>query len=86
MEHRPYSKPETMSAEFRERLTLDKAVSSWSAPQHMTYSSKLTRFRSFINWPHGIKPSPEDLSAAGFFYIGKNFEIYLEMVYYLAIF
>jgi hypothetical protein len=66
------SGPETMSSEMRERLTQVKAVSHWSAPQHMTYGSKLVRFRSFMHWPHNVHPSPEELSAAGFFYTGKN--------------
>jgi hypothetical protein len=67
MEHRPNSKPESMSSELEERLTLNKAISTWSAPQHMTYSSKPVRFRSFINWPNEGSPSPEELRSAGFF-------------------
>jgi hypothetical protein len=85
MEHRPNSRAETMPAEFKERLVLDRAIYTWSAPQHMTYSSKLTRFRSFINWPHTTRPTPEELSSAGFFYAGKNFGIIFVVYYYLRI-
>jgi E3 ubiquitin-protein ligase XIAP len=78
-------RPEAVSSEMKERLNLDRAISTWSAPQHMTYSSKLTRFRSFINWPHSTSPSPEELSSAGFFYTGKNFGHRHFLVYYLIV-
>jgi hypothetical protein len=65
--------PHVRCPEETERMIRDRAISNWTAPQHITYSSKLLRFRSFIHWPQAVHPTPELLSIAGFFYTGKNF-------------
>ena len=80
MEYRPNSGPERKSCDIgpdshnfplSEYLTIQHATILWEEPKHTSYNSKTARLRSYINWPHGMNPSPESLSIAGLFYTGK---------------
>ena len=51
-----------------EYLPKKRATILWDEPRHTTYNSKIGRLRSYVNWPHGMNPSPESLSTAGLFY------------------
>jgi hypothetical protein len=52
--------------------TIHRAVQRWRDPKYLTYSTFTARARSYFKWPQQPqKPSPDDLSKAGFFYSGK---------------
>jgi len=77
MEYRPNSGPEQKSYDIgpdshnfplSEYLTIQRATILWDEPRHTSYNSKTARLRSYVNWPHGMNPSPESLSIAGLFY------------------
>lgn len=40
-------------------------------PKHSEYKSRALRVQSFTNWPPDVRQQPEQLAAAGFFYLGK---------------
>lgn len=40
-------------------------------PVHNNYAVESIRRISYKNWPEGIEQTPEQLAAAGFFYLGN---------------
>ena len=63
MEYRRNSRPERSSP-------LQSATIIWQGPKYLFYNNKVSRLRSYVHWPHGMNPSPESLSAAGFYCTG----------------
>ena len=55
-----------------EYLTINNATNIWNEPRHPAYISKTARLMSYTDWPHGMNPSPDSLSAAGFYFSGKK--------------
>jgi len=82
MDYRPNSGPERKSCDIgpdshnfplSEYLTIQHATILWEEPKHTSYNSKTARLRSYVNWPHGMNPSPESLIIAGLFYTITHF-------------
>ena len=83
MEDRPNSGPEQKPYDIghdshnfplSEYLTTQRATILWDGPRHASYKSKTARL-IYVNWPHGMNPSPESLSIADLFYTGKMKEL-----------
>ena len=55
-----------------EQCDLNRSVAIWSSPKFPPYNSNHARLRTFRTWPNGTNPSPHSLSAAGFYFTGKN--------------
>jgi len=55
-----------------EQCALNQAVAIWSAQKCPAYNRNHTRLWTFKTWPHGMNPSPDFLSAAGFYNTGKS--------------
>ena len=55
-----------------EQCALNRSVAIWNSPKFLAYFSNHARLRTFRTWPHGMNPSPDSLSGAGFYYTGKN--------------
>lgn len=55
---------------LREHYVRNRAKTLWRGPKYPNYNSSW--LRCFNNWPHGKTPSPDVLSAAGFYYTGKD--------------
>ena len=57
-----------------EHYVMNRATSFWDGPKFTIYSSKDARLRYFVisNWPHDLKPVPDALCKAGFFFTGRN--------------
>ena len=53
-----------------EQCALNRRVAFWSAPKFPNYNSNHARLATFEDWPHGMTPSPDFLSAAGFYFTG----------------
>jgi len=51
MEYRPNSRSERSSP-------LKSATIIWQGPKYFIFNSKDSRLKSYVHWPHGIKPSP----------------------------
>jgi len=66
MVYRPNSRPEK-NFHSSGYLKLQRATIIWDGPRYLIYNTKTERLRSYTNWPHGMNPSPEALSAAGFY-------------------
>jgi len=65
-----------------EYLTIQRATILWDEPRHTSYNSKTARLRSFVNWLHGMHPSPGSPSTAGLFYSGKMKEFFKSLPLY----
>ena len=63
MEYRPNSRPEHSSP-------LQSATIIWQGPEYIIFDTKDSRLKSYTHWPHGMNPSLDSLSAAGFYYTG----------------
>jgi len=63
MEYRPNSRPEQSSP-------LQSATIIWQGPKYLIFDNKDSRLKSYTHWPHDMNPSPDSLSAAGFYYTG----------------
>jgi len=63
MEYRPNSRPEQSSP-------LQNATIIWQGPKYLIFDTKDSRLMSYTHWPHDMNPSPDSLSAAGFYYTG----------------
>jgi len=63
MEYRPNSRPEQSSP-------LQNATITWQGPKYLNFNTKVSRLKSHTYWPHDMNPSPDSLSAAGFYYTG----------------
>ena len=61
------------SHNFPQHFAINRATILWDGPKHAAYNSKATRLRSYIDWPHGMNPSPHSLRTAGFYFSGKKF-------------
>ena len=55
-----------------EQNALNRSVANWSMPKFPAYVNIHERLQTFRTWPYGMNPSPSSLSAAGFYYTGKN--------------
>jgi hypothetical protein len=44
----------------------------WEGPRYPAYNSKVARLETYTGWPHGINPSPNSLSTAGFYFLGMR--------------
>ena len=42
----------------------------WDGLRYLIYDTKTGRLRTYGDWSHGMNPSPNTLSEAGFFYTG----------------
>ena len=81
MEHRPKSNPENSRAEsLTKHYVMNRAINFWDGPKFITCSTKEARLRSFVvyEWPHDLNPTPDDLSEAGFFAVGRNLHTIFE--------
>jgi len=67
MEYRPNSRPEQSSLISS---ALQRASILCYVSRYLTYNTKTERLRTYGDWPHGMNPSPNTLSEAGFFYTG----------------
>ena len=47
----------------------------WEGPCNPAYNSKAARLESYTGWPHGINPSPNSLSTAGFYFLGMYVKV-----------
>jgi len=63
MEYRPNSRPEQSSS-------LQNATITWQGPKYLVFNTKVSRLKSYTHWPPDMNPSPDSLSAAGFYYTG----------------
>jgi len=63
MEYRPNSRPER-------RILLQSATIIWQGPKYLIFDTKDSRLKSYTHRPHDMNPSPDSLSAAGFYYTG----------------
>ena len=63
-----------------EHYLLKQAIGSLDVPKHISYATKEERLRSYVlyEWPRNVIPTPDVLSEAGFFAIGKNFNTIFE--------
>ena len=70
MEYGPISRAEKIfhSSGY---LTLQRATIIWDGPRYPFYNTTTERFRTYTDWPHGLNPSHESLSAAGFYCTGR---------------
>ena len=55
-----------------EQCALNRRIAVWSSPEFPAYKSKHARLATFEKWPHGMTPSPDTLSRAGFYFTGKD--------------
>jgi len=55
-----------------EQCALNRSRTVWSSPQFPAYNSNHSRLGTFGKWSHGMNPSPDSLSVAGFYFTGKN--------------
>ena len=55
-----------------EYLTIHNATNICEGPRRPAYNSKAARLRSYTDWPHGMNPSPDSLSTAGFYFSVRN--------------
>ena len=76
-----YIGPDSHNFPLTEHLTMNRATILWDVPKHVAYNSKPARLRSYINWPHGMNPSPDSLSTAGFYFSGKQKKIRIHYRY-----
>ncbi|KAK7864875.1 hypothetical protein R5R35_010257 [Gryllus longicercus] len=67
IEIRPNSGPEN-GKPLLEQLGVNKS----RGPVHRAFTSYNARMQSFETWPLSLKPRPEELVEAGFFYTGKS--------------
>ena len=61
MEYGPNSRPEQSSP-------LQSATINWQGSNYLIFDTKDLRLKSYSRWPYGMNPSPDYLSAAGFYY------------------
>ena len=76
MQYKPNSNPEnsggirteSLILRLTEHFVMNRAMTRWDGPPYTSYSTNEARLRSFVitNWPQGMKPAREILSAAGF--------------------
>ena len=46
-------------------------TTQWDSPKYPPFSTRASRMSSFATWPANAKQKAENLSNAGFFYVGK---------------
>ena len=63
MEYRTHSRPEQSNQ-------LQSATIMWQGPKYLIFDTKDSRLKSYTHFPHVMNPSPDCLSAAGFYYTG----------------
>ena len=63
--------PDSHNFHLSEYLTIQRATILWEEPKHTSYNSKTAPLKSYVNWPHGMNPSPESLRRADLFNTGK---------------
>jgi len=59
--------PESHNFPLSEYLTIQRSTIFWDEPKHTSYNSIAARLRPYINWPQGMKPSPESRSTEVYF-------------------
>jgi len=68
MEYLPNSRPKNIWASALQRATL-----VWYEPCHISFITKPSRLQTYTHWSHGMYPSPNALSEAGFLFTGNHF-------------
>jgi len=68
MEYRPNSRPENILAS-----ALQRATHICYEQHHIYFFTKASRLQTNTDWPHGMHPSPDSLSEAGFLFTGNRF-------------
>jgi len=63
MENRPNSSPEQSSP-------TQSATIIWQGTKYLIFNTKDSRMISNAHWSHGMNPSPDSLSATGFYFTG----------------
>jgi hypothetical protein len=79
MEHRPNSGPEQSTPIGQKDMNrvlqtyiMHRALIRWEGPRHSSFITLSAWLISLdFTWPREGKPSPEELRAAGFFYVDK---------------
>ena len=80
MEYRPHSVPDTPPdvspplpiQDVSDNRYKYKAMIHWKEARYPLLASNAARLRSFLNWPRNLPPTIERISAAGFYYNGKQ--------------
>jgi hypothetical protein len=95
MEFRPHSRPEKSHDipldvgsdihTLTETYVWNQAEKQWRGPKFLNYTTYRQGIQSFTNWPSGKNPSPQALSAAGFYYTGTWNPFFLFKIIFLAI-
>jgi len=64
-----------------EFITVHNTTKMWERPRYPAYNSKAARLETYTGWPHGINPSPNSLSTAGFYFLGKRPVIEMKKIF-----
>jgi hypothetical protein len=58
--------PELLTQTLTEQYVMNRAMTHWNGPKNISFNNFASRLRTYTNWPQGMNPAPDSLSAAGF--------------------